>query len=256
MPPKSTARLTSRSIIWTIRISVAVFIVVVIVAVGVGVRVRHTKRKTIPTIHMQPSTVTFTVTHMADPTVSTSPAPPSHLTTNATSTASLTLSPPTHTYSFPPTHTSTPSTASPAYATGRCSYHLQEWQNCQPPNDLSAVIRLLDNDGHDIGDSAINPSDPNKTQIGEPINDGHPYYFISKLPHPLVIVGEHMNDYVQFYYGDLEWRSTTTTGNATCSNGGWWPVDGPVCSIESWQFAVCHTIPSQHLNCFAKSLLF
>ena len=56
-----------------------------------------------------------------------------------------------------------------------------------------------------------------------------PYEFDSKLPNAIIITGEHENDYVQFTYGSLSWTSRTTTGSATCSNGGWDPRDGPIC---------------------------
>lgn len=212
-------------------------VVVVIVAIGggVGVRMRHTGRKITPISDMEPSITTFTVTRLATPTVSTSSAPLGHLTTNATSTASSLLS--------PPTHTSTPSAASPAYATLICSYHLQEWNNCDPPDDLFAIVNLVDNDSHDIGDTyQFNTSGK---QIGASINNDEPYSFTSKLPHFLRITGEHENDYVQFSYGSLPWTSNTTIGPAACRTGVWSPEDGPICNTESnHTFAVSHIILS------------
>lgn len=123
--------------------------------------------------------------------------------------------------------TPTPVAAPPAYATGTCSFHLQEWQNCaNDSSNLFAIVKMLDNDKNDIGDTQ---TDPTTNPLGDPINNSDPYSFTSKLPLPLVIVGEHEGDYVQFTYGSLSWTSRTTSGSATCSNGGWNPKDGPVC---------------------------
>ena len=85
---------------------------------------------------------------------------------------------------------------------------------------------MYDNAGNDIGDT---PVDETKDPIGKPINAADPYSFASKLSLPLVITGEHENDYVRFTLGSLSWTSRTTTGPATCKNGGWDPRDGPVC---------------------------
>lgn len=127
-----------------------------------------------------------------------------------------------------PTPTPTSPASPPAYATGTCSFHLTEWQDCEDDSkNLFAVVNMLDNDKNDIGDT---PTDPDKNPLGEPINTSDPYSFTSKLPNPLVIVGDHENDYVQFTYGTLQWTSRTTSGPATCSNGGWDPRDGPVCN--------------------------
>jgi hypothetical protein len=116
----------------------------------------------------------------------------------------------------------------PAYATGTCSFHLQEWQDCQDDSkNLFAIVNMKDNNHNDIGDTNTSPD---KNPLGDPINASNPLSFTSKLPIPLVIVGEHQNDYVQFSYGNLQWTSRTTSGPATCSNGGWDPKDGPVCS--------------------------
>ena len=115
----------------------------------------------------------------------------------------------------------------PAYATGTCSFHLTETQDCATDaSNLFAIVTLLDNNKANIGQTSV---DPTKNPIGDPINSSDPLSFDSKLPNPLVITGEHMNDYVQFTYGTLSWTSRTTTGPATCSNGGWDPRDGPIC---------------------------
>lgn len=51
----------------------------------------------------------------------------------------------------------------------------------------------------------------------------------SKLSVPLVVVGEHALDYIQFTLGTLSWTSRTSTPPYNCKNGGWNPRDGPVC---------------------------
>ncbi len=133
----------------------------------------------------------------------------------------------------PSTNPNTPTTTAspPAYVTGTCSFHLTETQDCQPDSkNLFAVIGLKDGAGNDIGDTSVNPStDP----IGEGINDGSSYSFNSKLPNPLIVTGEHENDYIQFQYGGLNWQSKTPNGGARCNNGGWDPRDGPICNLRS-----------------------
>ena len=136
----------------------------------------------------------------------------------------------TSTSSSTPTPSST-TTPPPAYATGQCSFHLRETQDCDTVSkNLYAIINLKDGKGNDIGDTNVDPStDP----IGDGINVGASYSFTSKLPNPLVVTGEHENDYVQFTYGGLNWQSKTPSGGAYCNVGGWDPKDGPVCGLRT-----------------------
>ncbi|KAK4696448.1 hypothetical protein P7C71_g1466, partial [Lecanoromycetidae sp. Uapishka_2] len=125
----------------------------------------------------------------------------------------------------------------PPYATGTCSFHLTETQDCDSnyDNNLYASVKMYDNDKNVIGQT---PTD-NDHPIGYAMDDGNSYGFISKLTDPLVITGEHENDYVQFTIGALSWQSKSPNGGASCTVGGWDPRDGPVCG--SWygdQFAV------------------
>ena len=115
----------------------------------------------------------------------------------------------------------------PAYATGTCSFHLTETQNCDTNygNNLYGKITMKDNNKAIIGQTDNDDDHP----IGYAMDDGNPYSFESKLPHPLVITGEHKSDYVQFTYGDLSWQSKTPNGGGSCTVGGWDPRDGPVC---------------------------
>ena len=85
---------------------------------------------------------------------------------------------------------------------------------------------MRDNAGNNIGSTHI---DSTKNPIGDPINAKDPLSFASKLTNPLIVTGEHQNDYIQFSLGALSWTSRDTTGPAHCKNGGWDPRQGPVC---------------------------
>ena len=129
----------------------------------------------------------------------------------------------------------------PAYATGTCSSHLTETQTCEDDSkNLYAVVKLVDANKADIGDTPVNNNNP----FGLPINAADPYFFDSKLPYSIVIVGEHQHDYIQFTYGGLSWQSKTPNGGASCINGGWDPRDGPACSRYGDQPAV------NNMDCF------
>ena len=128
----------------------------------------------------------------------------------------------------------------PAYATGTCSFHVVEWQDCASNSqNLFANITMYDNDKNTIGQT------PSTDNSGDPIDDSKPYSFTSKLPNPMRVTGEHQHDYIQFNIGDLAFTSRTTTGPATCKNGGWDPRDGPSCNhrYSSNTNAVCNLFP-------------
>ena len=95
--------------------------------------------------------------------------------------------------------------------------------------NLFAIINLKDGNGNDIGDTTV---DSTTNPFGDPINAGNSLSFNSKLPYPIVVTGEHENDYVQFTYGDLSWQSTTPNGDAHCDVGGWNPRNGPDCGLR------------------------
>lgn len=126
-----------------------------------------------------------------------------------------------------PSPTPSPSPTQPApYATGTCSFHLNEYEApcVTDSKDLSADIVLKDNAGTEIGNTNGNKG----------INDGASLFLDSKLPSQLVVTGEHSGDYVQFTYGDLSWTNTEPKkdGDVTlayCNSGGWDPREGPVC---------------------------
>ena len=115
----------------------------------------------------------------------------------------------------------------PPYATGTCSFHLTETQNCDSDygNNLYGVVTMYDNNKNVIGQTAKDDDHP----IGYAMDDGNSYSFTSKLKDPLVITGEHENDYVQFTIGALSWQSKSPNGGGSCTVGGWDPRDGPVC---------------------------
>ena len=106
---------------------------------------------------------------------------------------------------------------------------------------------MTDGEENVLGQTVVNDTYP----LGMPINVGDTYAFMpSGLPTipsintPLMITGEHENDYIQFTLGSLSWTSRTTAGVATCSNGGWDPKDGPVCGLRYGdQNAVCSRAP-------------
>ena len=121
-------------------------------------------------------------------------------------------------------------TPAPAYAPGTCSFHVDEYEDCEDDSkNLFANITMYDNNKQVIGQTSI---DPNKNPLGDPINTSDPYSFASKLAQPMIVTGEHENDYIQFVIGSLSFSSRTTSGSATCSNGGWNPRDGPECDVR------------------------
>lgn len=146
-------------------------------------------------------------------------------TTTATATATATTAGTQATSVAPPPPPPAP------YATGTCSFHLTETQDCESmTSNLYGSVLMVDNNKATIGQTVIDADHP----IGYPINVGSSYSFDSKLPNPLVITGEHDHDYVQFTYGSLSWQSTTPNGGGTCAGnvGDWNPKDGPVCGLR------------------------
>lgn len=129
-----------------------------------------------------------------------------------------------------PTPSPSPPAPAPSYATGTCSFHLTETQDCDSNygNNLYGVVTMYDNDKNVIGQTVKDDGHP----IGYAMDDGNSYSFTSKLKDPLVITGEHENDYVQFTIGGLSWQSKSPNGGASCSVGGWDPRDGPVCGLR------------------------
>lgn len=122
--------------------------------------------------------------------------------------------------------------------TGTCTIHVDEYQDCaRMDSNLFADVTVMDSENNVIGKTAINATYP----LGMPINVGDTYAFlVNDSSTQLMITGEHAGDYIQFTLGSLSWKSRTTTGVATCSNGGWDPRDGPICGQRyGSQNAVC-----------------
>lgn len=122
------------------------------------------------------------------------------------------------------------SVSSTPYAIGTCSFHLTETQDCDSNygNNLYSHVKMYDNNRAVIGETV----NDNSHLSGYAMDAGNSYSFTSKLPNPLVITGEHDNDYVQFSYGGLSWQSKKSIGGGSCSVGGWDLKDGPICG--SW----------------------
>lgn len=87
---------------------------------------------------------------------------------------------------------------------------------------VSAVSVTKDNNKAIIG-STVNDDDH---PIGYGMNDGNPYSLSSRLPNPLIITGEHENNYVHFTYGSLSRQGKIPNGGASCTVGGWDPEMG------------------------------
>ncbi|RYP63721.1 hypothetical protein DL771_009146 [Monosporascus sp. 5C6A] len=66
-------------------------------------------------------------------------------------------------------------------------------------------------------------------QPGVPINDGNPFHLQEAgMNHELKVVGQHTNDYMHFWYGDINWTSGTAEGEAFCKlDGDDWDKNGP-----------------------------
>ena len=121
-------------------------------------------------------------------------------------------------------------TAPPAYVKGTCSFHLTETEDCERDNNnLYGSVTMYDNAKNVIGRTVQDDVHP----FGYAMDDGKSYSFSSKLSDPLVITGEHENDYVQFTIGTLKWQSKTPNGGASCKVGGWDPRDGPLCHLRA-----------------------
>ena len=139
-----------------------------------------------------------------------------------------------------PSPSSTPAPTPPPYAKGTCSFHVDEYQNClDDSKNLFANITIFDNDKNVIGQTPLN------AVPGVPINAATPYSMDSKLADPLVVVGEHEGDYIQFTLGNQQWTSRTTTAPYFASNGGWNPRDGPECT----RFGIVIAVSLYFLSC-------
>lgn len=124
----------------------------------------------------------------------------------------------------------------PAHAPS--SFHLTETQDCEAnsSNNLYCHLIMRDDNKAIIGQTVNDDDHP----FGYAMDDDNPYLFTSKLLNPLVVIGEHEHDYVQFTYGSISWQSKTPSDGGSCTVGRWDPRDGPTCGLRFGnQNAVC-----------------
>ncbi|KAI1377584.1 hypothetical protein F4677DRAFT_444176 [Hypoxylon crocopeplum] len=128
-------------------------------------------------------------------------------------------------YSLP--QATTCGVAAPASNSGTCKFTIKEVWTCEPvERNLYAAITLYDATGQEIYSTPGSASSP-----GVPINDADPWHLKEDgMEEELIIVAEHVNDYIQFYYGDQAWRMSSTTGTPSCQlKGDNWDSKGPKC---------------------------
>lgn len=71
---------------------------------------------------------------------------------------------------------------------------------------------------YDSSDSLVYSNLDEAGSRGTPINDASPWHLKEgNMKEELVIVGQHVNDYIQFSYGDQWWQSSTTEGTPNCT---------------------------------------
>ncbi|KAI0443025.1 hypothetical protein F4803DRAFT_550595 [Xylaria telfairii] len=101
---------------------------------------------------------------------------------------------------------------------GICSLTIREIWTCEDvASNLYAQVSIKDPKGNTLYTTPGSTSSP-----GQPINDQHPLKITAEGMHDtLTIVGEHTNDYIQFYYGsNVNWTTHDTQGDAKCSLQG------------------------------------
>lgn len=104
--------------------------------------------------------------------------------------------------------------APPGPSLGTCCLHLNETRNCNGPDqNLWATISLIDNKKDEVF----------RNDILNSINDAKPWVIITPFGPTMRVTGENQGDYVQFDYGNIDWKSSdteTTNQNGWCSIGG------------------------------------
>ena len=109
---------------------------------------------------------------------------------------------------------------------GTCAMNVTEYWGCEPVDvNLSAFIDIIAPNGSSVYQTVMSADGP----PGEPINANDPNTVQTSFGN-VTIVGEHVNDYIQFTSGASMWRSDTTAGPASCNLlGADWNEDGPQC---------------------------
>lgn len=107
-----------------------------------------------------------------------------------------------------------------------CQLTVREIQTCEAGDaNLYAEVVIKDPSGKVLYSTPGSTHSP-----GQPIDDANRLNIkVDGMSNELVIVGEHVKDYIQFYYGSAAWTSTTTDGPANCkvTSDGNWRSEGP-----------------------------
>jgi hypothetical protein len=146
---------------------------------------------------------------------------------NCVNLSPLSISPSIYVEPTPTTTISTPATAAAqGYSSGICSIHVKEESNCNPSDsDLFGYVTIKD-----FEDKVLCGGSDHRASL----NDKNPANFACELPNPITITGEHVDDYVQFTYGSLSWRSTdNVVGKAAWCKTGSWDDSGKHCPTGS-----------------------
>jgi hypothetical protein len=109
----------------------------------------------------------------------------------------------------------------------QCKLSIVEVWTCEDvTKNLYAQLRITGTDGKSIYTTPQATSSP-----GQPISAGQSLSIQETgMNNPLVVTGEHTNDYIQFSYGTASWTSGTTDGDNNCTlKGSDWNKEGPKC---------------------------
>ncbi|KAJ6437230.1 aspartate-tRNA ligase [Purpureocillium lavendulum] len=100
---------------------------------------------------------------------------------------------------------------------GTCKMTIKEVWTCESiDSNLYAEVLIKNPKGKTLYATPGSAHSP-----GQPINDKSPLKLtVPGMQETLIIVGEHTNDYMQFYYGNKAWRSGDRKGDARCSLKG------------------------------------
>lgn len=106
-----------------------------------------------------------------------------------------------------------------------CKVDITEVWTCEPvESNLYAEMKITGSGGNTLYSTPGSAHSP-----GQPINAAHALSIQEEgMPKPLVVVGEHSGDYIQFTYGDVSWKSGDTSGKGHCKlKGNDWDKKGP-----------------------------
>ena len=109
----------------------------------------------------------------------------------------------------------------------QCKLSIVEVWTCEDASkNLYAQLSITGADGKSIYTTPQSTSSP-----GQRINAGQSLSIQETgMSNPLMVTGEHTNDYIQFSYGTASWVSGTTDGDNNCTlKGSDWSKEGPKC---------------------------